>query len=102
MGTPRMTLTTQAVVKLLLANDNRETYGGEVTRATGLEHGTVYPILERLAAVRWLRSRWEDIDPATEGRPPRHYYAFTDHGRVAAAAALSRAEAAAARRRTGS
>jgi PadR family transcriptional regulator PadR len=41
--------------------------------------------------VGWLSSRWEDIDPQVEGRPPRRYYRLTAEGALAARAALARA-----------
>jgi DNA-binding PadR family transcriptional regulator len=51
----------------------------------------VHPILARLESVGWLQSRWEDVDPRTEGRPPRRYYQLTAAGVGAAHAALARA-----------
>jgi DNA-binding PadR family transcriptional regulator len=51
----------------------------------------VHPILARLEGVGWLQSRWEDIDPRTEGRPPRRYYRLTAEGAQAAQGALARA-----------
>ena len=46
----------------------------EIGTAAGLPSGTVHPILARLETVGWLTSRWEDINPRTEGRPARRYY----------------------------
>jgi PadR family transcriptional regulator, regulatory protein PadR len=52
-------------------------------RASGLEPGTIYPILQRLRGVGWVSDRWEDPEPGrTEGRPPRHYYRLTMQGRA--------------------
>jgi DNA-binding PadR family transcriptional regulator len=51
----------------------------------------VHPILARLEGVGWLQSRWEDIDPRTEGRPARRYYRLTAEGARAAQAALASA-----------
>jgi PadR family transcriptional regulator, regulatory protein PadR len=89
--TPRMTIPTQFVLAALLAQPDREMYGLEVCQAAVLPSGTVHPILARLEGVGWLESRWEDIDPAVEGRPQRRYYRLTGTGRAAASAALSRA-----------
>lgn len=95
MATPRMTVTTQLVLKALLANESGEMCGLDIARMTGMYTGTVYAILVRLQTVGWLRSRWEQIDPVVEGRPARRYYAVTDSGRTAAAEALAQAQAAA-------
>src|SRR5262249_8322630 len=73
----RMTLPTQFVLRALLADPQGELYGVEVGDAAGLPSGTVHPILARLEGLRWVQSRWEDIDPKMEGRPPRRYYRLT-------------------------
>jgi DNA-binding PadR family transcriptional regulator len=88
---PRMTIPTQLVLEALLADPERELYGVEMGELAGLRSGTVHPILARLEGVGWLRSRWEDIDPRAEGRPPRRYYRLTAEGARAAQAALARA-----------
>ena len=74
---PRMTIPTQLVLEALLAEQDRELYGAELGELAGLRSGTVHPILARLEGVGWLQSRWEDIDPRTEGRPARRYYRLT-------------------------
>ena len=64
-------------------------YGYDLSRATGLKSGTLYPILMRLSERRLLETQWEDSEP---GRPPRHMYRFTQEGlRFARANAASRA-----------
>src|SRR5690348_16610770 len=88
---PRMTIPTQLVLEVLLADPARELYGVEIGEQAGLRSGTVHPILARLEGVGWLQSRWEDIDPRTEGRPPRRYYGLTADGVPAAQSALARA-----------
>ena len=65
----RMTLPTQFVLRALLADPQAELYGVEIGEAAGLPSGTVHPILARLEGLRWVQSRWEDIDPKVEGRP---------------------------------
>src|SRR5215212_1124228 len=87
---PRMTIPTQLVLEALLQS-NRELYGLEIGDLAQLRSGTVHPILARLEGVGWLTSRWEDIDPQTEGRPPRRYYRLTAEGAQAAQLALERA-----------
>jgi len=97
MATPRMTLPTQLVLRALLAEADREQYGGELGAAAGLPSGTIHPILARLEGVGWLTSRWEEIDPRAEGRPARRYYQLTPDGLELARAALARAYSASAR-----
>lgn len=87
----RMTIPTQLVLEALLTDPARELYGVEIGEQAALRSGTVHPILARLEGVGWLTSRWEDIDPQVEGRPPRRYYRLTAEGAVAARAALARA-----------
>ena len=89
MTTPRMTIPTQLVLQALVEAD--EAYGAELGGKTRLPSGTVHPILARLEGLDWVVSRWEDIDPATEGRPARRYYRLTEEGRAQARAALDRA-----------
>jgi DNA-binding PadR family transcriptional regulator len=87
----RMTIPTQRVLAALLEDPQRELYGIEIGTLAELRSGTVHPILARLEGVGWLTSRWEDIDPQTEGRPARRYYQLTADGVQAARAALARA-----------
>src|SRR5262245_33078416 len=94
---PRMTIPTQLVLQALLAEPSRELYGVEIGQAAGLPSGTIHPILARLEAIGWLRSRWEDVDPRTEGRPARRYYHLTTEGIELARGALARAASGAAR-----
>ncbi len=86
-----MTIPTQRVLETLLADPRRELYGLEIGSAAGLRSGTVHPILARLEGYGWLSSRWEEVDPSAEGRPPRRYYRLTADGAQAARAALARA-----------
>src|SRR5688572_1071109 len=90
-GTPRMTIPTQLVLRALLEEPTRELYGVEIGATAGLPSGTVHPILARLEGVGWVQSRWEEIDPRTEGRPPRRYYQLTATGAQSARDALARA-----------
>jgi PadR family transcriptional regulator, regulatory protein PadR len=90
-ASPRMTIPSQLVLRALLEDPTREMYGAEIGGMAGLPSGTVHPILARLEGVRWLESRWEDINPRVEGRPARRYYQLTAGGVEAARAALARA-----------
>ena len=90
-GGPRMTIPTQLVLRALLEDPVQELYGVEIGAAAGLPSGTIHPILARLEGLRWVESRWEDIDPRAEGRPARRYYRLTAAGVESARAALARA-----------
>src|SRR5262245_28048762 len=91
MAGPKMTIPTQLVLRALLENPTREWYGLEICSAAGLASGTIHPILARLERVGWLESRWEDIDPAKEGRPRRRYYRLSRDGAEQARHALDTA-----------
>ena len=88
---PRMTLPTQLVLRVLLAEPTREMYGLEVCQAAGLPSGTIHPILARLEGLGWLESRWEDASPKEEGRPRRRYYFWSKDGAEQARIALAQA-----------
>jgi PadR family transcriptional regulator PadR len=53
-------------------------HGYELSKATGLKSGTLYPILIRLSDEGVLDSRWKDVE--RPGRPPRHVYRLTATG----------------------
>src|SRR4051794_34991579 len=91
MAEPRMTLSTQRVLQALLEDPAQELYGMQIGETAGLATGTVHPILARLERLGWLESRWEDIDPRTEGRPARRYYRLTGAGVDQGREALARA-----------
>lgn len=91
MGELRMTIPTQRVLRAMLEDANAERYGIEIADMAELATGTVHPILARLEGVGWLTSRWEDVDPRTEGRAPRRYYRLTASGGQLAQDALARA-----------
>lgn len=88
---PRMTQATQLVLRALLAEPTHEFYGLQICEAAGLPSGTIHPILARLEGLGWLESRWEEIDPAEEGRPRRRYYRLTDDGAENARITLAQA-----------
>lgn len=92
-----MTLTTQLVLRALLADPGREMYGREIMQAASLATGTVYPILARLEAEGWISVRDEEIDKHAEGRPKRRYYQLTTKGAEEAGTAMSRASTQLAR-----
>lgn len=65
-------------VMLELAREARKNrYGYELSAATGLSSGSLYPILIRLADLGLLTAEWESGPP---GRPARHLYQLTGEG----------------------
>ena len=86
MGNESLSLGTVAVLHAV-AGGHR--FGFDVIDATGLTSGTVYPALDRLEEMGYLRSSWEDPSTAQdEKRPPRRYFALTAGGARALADAL--------------
>jgi PadR family transcriptional regulator PadR len=84
----RLTYPTTLVLQALLQGHH---HGFDIMDATGLPSGTVYPILRRLDAESYVRSRWEKDGVARrEQRPPRRYYELTASGRGFAADAVTR------------
>ena len=53
-------------------------YGYELSKATGLTSGTLYPLLMRLNDRGLLDSRW--LEPERSGRPARHAYRLSGRG----------------------
>ncbi|MCA5924807.1 PadR family transcriptional regulator [Curtobacterium oceanosedimentum] len=96
----RVTAPTLDVLDALLTADG-PTWGLLVIKATGRQAGTVYPILERLEQLGWIRSSWDD--DAERSGPRRRMYEFTAEGQVASRELVAaRADAArAAARSTG-
>jgi DNA-binding PadR family transcriptional regulator len=69
---------TFAVLAALLDAPASWHYGLQLSRATRLKSGTLYPILMRLAERGLLDSRWEP--PDQPGLPARHMYRLTADG----------------------
>lgn len=53
-------------------------HGYELSKATGLMSGTLYPILMRLSDRGLLEHKW--LPSQESGRPPRHVYRLTSKG----------------------
>jgi PadR family transcriptional regulator, regulatory protein PadR len=85
---PRITGPTLKVLGALLSDTQVEFSGAEVSRATKLASGTLYPILYRLEHAGWLESRWEEDDAKTLGRPRRRLYWVTNLGATRARAVV--------------
>ena len=84
MGKPerdvRMSLQTMKVLEAFLENPTDELSGADVQKRSGIASGTLYPILLRLESAGWFVSRWEEVDPASVGRPRRRLYRLTPSG----------------------
>jgi len=79
----------QVAVLHAVAAGNR--FGFDIMDATGLTSGTVYPTLDKLEALGYLDSHWEDARAARrDKRPPRRYFDLTAPGATALAQALTR------------
>jgi DNA-binding PadR family transcriptional regulator len=91
VGTLRMTLQTQLVLRALLEEPARQRYGLELCELAGLPSGTIYPILARLEQGGWVTSTWEDpAVPEQAGSPRRRLYRITRDGAEQARYALAR------------
>ena len=92
MGSLRMTLQTQLVLRALLEDPAKQRYGLELCELAGLPSGTIYPILARLEHVGWVDSTWEDpVVHEEAGRPRHRFYRITEDGAEHARDALARA-----------
>ncbi len=76
----RLSGPTLKVLKLLLDSPRIERSGAELSKATKVGPGTIYPLMARLENAGWLISRWEEVDPREVGRPRRRLYGLTAIG----------------------
>ena len=77
MKTPRLSAETRLVLEKFLEQPTEWRYGYELSRATGLKSGTLYPILMRLEKHTLLEAQWVTTGAGT---PPRHTYRLTPNG----------------------
>jgi DNA-binding PadR family transcriptional regulator len=70
-------------------------HGYGLMKLTGLQSGTLYPVLLRLCDQGLLEAEWREADKP--GKPPRHVYRLTSAG-----LAFAREQIAPARRKPGS
>jgi DNA-binding PadR family transcriptional regulator len=80
---------TAAVLRALAEEPGRWRYGYDLCTQLGMQAGSMYPILIRLADRGLLETSWETEH--TPGRPPRHLYRLTGTGREYAAESLAEA-----------
>jgi DNA-binding PadR family transcriptional regulator len=85
----RLTQPTLKVLRFLLEKPREGRSGAEMSKATRVGSGTLYPMLARLESAGWLSSEWEVIDPSEAGRPRRRFYKLTAVGQNNARAALA-------------
>ena len=88
-GTPRFSPQTATVLAELVRSPSRWRYGYDLMKSTGMQAGTLYPILARLAAFGWLDAAWDES--RTVGRPPRQNYRLTPAGCAGAREMIARA-----------
>jgi PadR family transcriptional regulator, regulatory protein PadR len=81
---------TKLILQALIDSPNKESYGLQVVRASGVGSGSAYAILRRLEDEGCLDGRWEKTDASDQGRPLRRYYRLTDDGRRIAQEATAR------------
>lgn len=89
MNEIRLTQPTLKVLRFLLENPRDGQSGAEIFKATSIGSGTLYPMLARLEALKWLSAEWEEMDPRESGRPRKRYYRLTGLGCRNAQSALS-------------
>jgi PadR family transcriptional regulator, regulatory protein PadR len=89
MNSPRMTGPTLKVLGQVIEAPLEGLSGAEISKATGIASGTLYPILFRLEKAGWLESAWENVDASEIGRPRKRLYRMTSVGAREARAALS-------------
>jgi len=69
---------TRAVLEQLAASHPGWAHGYDLSKATDLRSGTLYPILRRLHESGLLDAEWEPSPHA--GKPPRHIYRLSAAG----------------------
>ena len=85
----RMSGPTLKLLKFMLENPQEGRSGAQISKATKIGSGTMYPLLQRLELAKWIEGQWENVDPRDVGRPKRRFYKLTPAGRVGAAEALA-------------
>ncbi|HEX4270188.1 MAG TPA: helix-turn-helix transcriptional regulator [Rhizomicrobium sp.] len=76
--TPNRSRQTQKLLAAMLEKPLNWRHGYELLKATGLQSGTLYPVLLRLSDQGVLEAQWREGDKP--GKPPRHVYRLTKAG----------------------
>jgi DNA-binding PadR family transcriptional regulator len=69
---------TNRFLAAMLADPLAWRHGYELLKKTGLQSGTLYPLLIRLCDQGLLEAQWRE--PEKPGKPPRHVYRLTPAG----------------------
>src|SRR5438445_8750342 len=88
MPEPRITYPGLKVLSCFVSASGKRLSGADITRATGVTSGTLYPLLYRYEDAGWLKSEWEIVDASAVGRPRQRLYTLTGKGKRAASNAL--------------
>jgi PadR family transcriptional regulator PadR len=76
--TPNRSRQTQRLLAAMLEKPLNWRHGYELLKATGLQSGTLYPVLLRLSDQGLLEAQWREGDKP--GKLPRHVYRLTKTG----------------------
>jgi PadR family transcriptional regulator PadR len=86
---PRLTQPILKVLRFLMETPREGRSGAEISKATKVGSGTLYPMLARLEKAQWLDGDWELVDPHEAGRPRRKFYRLSGLGYRNAQSALN-------------
>jgi PadR family transcriptional regulator len=75
---PNSSRQTRALLAALLERSRTWRHGYDLSKETGLQSGTLYPLLMRLSEQGLLEQRWQEAE--RPGLPPRHVYRLTASG----------------------
>src|SRR3954467_10841984 len=84
----RLTGPSLRVLRFFMEAPRERRSGAEMSKATKVGSGTLYPMLARLEAAGWLTREWEGIDSREAGRPRRGFFRLTAGGQNSARVAL--------------
>ncbi len=93
-----LTRTAAEILAVLVDRAAQDQHSGDLSVATGLSAGTVYPVLARLEALQWVDSAWEQAAVHQQGWPRRRLYRLNPYGLAMARGALVHARASPFRR----
>lgn len=68
----------RALLEALSAHRQQARHGYDLMKETGLQSGTLYPLLMRMTEQGLVEAEWQT--PAQPGRPARHAYRLTAAG----------------------
>src|SRR5438128_9222440 len=75
---PNSSRQTRALLATLLERSRTWRHGYDLSKETGLQSGTLYPLLMRLSEQGLLEQRWQEAE--RPGLPHRHVYRLTASG----------------------